>query len=157
MAMRIVPEAGYSSSTKPVLSAPSAPGLPDTLRRKLTPSTSTASSSESSTATTSSHPLESRLVAWRKQQQAVKSELLRRQFGIAEPVKRAMELQIVSAGEWRPAALGAGQGSAKVHQEILEGRDCEISWEDVYSGELNDGGLMMDFHSEIEIRQKMDW
>ena len=58
-------------------------------------------------------------------------EMLRRQFGIAEPVRRGMELKIASAGEWRPAALG---GSSGVHKDILEGRDCEIGWEDVYTG-----------------------
>ena len=60
-------------------------------------------------------------------------EMLRRQFGIAEPVRRGMELKIAAAGEWRPAALG---GSSGVHKDILEGRDCEIGWEDVFAGEL---------------------
>lgn len=83
-------------------------------------------------------------------------EMLRRHYGIAEPVKRQMELQIVSAGEWRPAALGAGAGSANVHAEILQGRDCEIAWEDVYTGESSDN-MTLDFHSEIEHRQKMNW
>lgn len=61
-------------------------------------------------------------------------EMLRRQFGIAEPVRRGMELKIASAGEWRPAALG---GSSGVHRDILQGRDCEIGWEDVFTGELS--------------------
>ena len=56
---------------------------------------------------------------------------LRRTFGIAEPVRRGMELKIARAGEWRPAALGR---SAAVSSDILAGRDTEISWEDVYSG-----------------------
>jgi hypothetical protein len=63
----------------------------------------------------------------------MKMEMLRRQFGIAEPVRRGMELKIASAGEWRPAALG---GSSGVHKDILEGRDCEIGWEDVFTGKL---------------------
>lgn len=83
-------------------------------------------------------------------------EMLRRHYGIAEPVKRQMELQIVSAGEWRPAALGKGQGSADVHKDILEGRDTEISWEDIYTGEMSDT-MAVDFHSEVEARQKMNW
>ena len=58
-------------------------------------------------------------------------EMLRRQFGIAEPVRRGMELKIAGAGEWRPAALG---GSSGVHKDILQGRDCEIGWEDVFTG-----------------------
>lgn len=59
---------------------------------------------------------------------------LRRTFGIAEPVRRGMELKIARAGEWRPAALGR---SAAVSSDILAGRDTEISWEDVYSGMSN--------------------
>lgn len=56
---------------------------------------------------------------------------LRRTFGIAEPVRRGMEMRIARAGEWRPVVLG---GSAGVSGDILAGRDGEISWEDVYGG-----------------------
>lgn len=59
-------------------------------------------------------------------------EMLRRQFGIAEPVRRGMELKIAREGEWRPMALG---GSSGLHKDILEGRDCEVGWEDVFTGE----------------------
>lgn len=60
-------------------------------------------------------------------------ESLRRTFGIAEPVRRGMELKLAREGEWRPQALG---GSAGVHGEILAGRDTEVAWEDVYRGML---------------------
>lgn len=60
-------------------------------------------------------------------------EMLRRQFGIAEPIRRGMELKTVREGEWKPAVLG---GTAGVHKDILEGRDCEIGWEDVFKGRL---------------------
>jgi len=59
-------------------------------------------------------------------------EMLRRNFGIAEPVKRQMERKITGAGEWRPMVLGGASG---VHRDVLEGRDCEIDWEDVFTGE----------------------
>lgn len=59
-------------------------------------------------------------------------QLLRREFGIAEPVRRGMELSICQLGEWRPVALGGG--SAGVHADILAGRDCEVQWEDVFTG-----------------------
>jgi proteasome maturation protein len=42
-----------------------------------------------------------------------------------------MELKIVRNGEWRPAVLGGGVPS--LHEDILNGRDAEISWEDVYT------------------------
>lgn len=70
---------------------------------------------------------------WRETQDKLKMEMLRRQFGIAEPIRRGMELKTVKEGEWKPAALG---GTAGVHRDILEGRDCEIGWEDVFTGKL---------------------
>ena len=59
-------------------------------------------------------------------------EGLRRTFGIAEPVRRAMEIKICREGEWRAAALG---GSAGVSGDVLEGRDERVEWEDVFGGE----------------------
>jgi hypothetical protein len=60
-------------------------------------------------------------------------EMLRRQFGVAEPIRRGMEIKIAAAGEWRPAVLGGASG---VHRDILQGRDCEIGWEDVFVGKF---------------------
>jgi hypothetical protein len=59
---------------------------------------------------------------------------LRRTFGIAEPVRRGMELKIARHGEWVPGALG---GSAGVSGDVLEGRDWGIEWEDVFAGEFS--------------------
>ena len=78
--------------------------------------------------------------------------MLRRNFGIAEPVRREMEMKICREGEWRPACLG---GSAGVGGDILAGRDAELSWEDVYKGDETREGT--DFHSEMEAKLKMDW
>lgn len=66
---------------------------------------------------------------------------LRRTFGIAEPVRRGMELKIARAGEWRPQMLG---GSAGVSGDVLAGRDLEITWEDVYRGMWFFSVLMVD-------------
>lgn len=62
-------------------------------------------------------------------------ESLRRAYGIAEPVRRGMELKIVRDGTFRPAALGGVKGG-NVHEDILVlgGRDTEIGWEDVFHG-----------------------
>lgn len=81
--------------------------------------------------------------------------LLRRQFGIAEPVKRQMELSIVRAGEWRPSVLGGGGagGSAGLHADILAGRDESIDWEDVFEGDVF--REPRDFHVEMEGRFSM--
>lgn len=62
-------------------------------------------------------------------------EGLRRAYGIAEPVRRGMELKIVRDGTFRPAVLGGMRGG-NVHEDILVigGRDSEVQWEDIYTG-----------------------
>jgi proteasome maturation protein len=51
-----------------------------------------------------------------------------------------------------------GEGSAGVHRQILEGRDCELDWEDVYQGEMEMGvGMGGDFHVEMERRCGMEY
>ncbi|KAL9618608.1 MAG: hypothetical protein Q9160_006719 [Pyrenula sp. 1 TL-2023] len=127
-----------SSTTHP--SAPSAPGLPDTLRsppHHQPPSTPSTSNTLSST-----HPLEARLSAWTATQQALKHNLLARTYGLAEPVRREMELKIVREGdagvlngEGMRMGMGIGGGTAGLHEDILMGRDCEIGWEDVFRGQ----------------------
>lgn len=64
-------------------------------------------------------------------------EGLRRAYGIAEPVRRGMELKIVRDGTFRPAVLGGVRGG-NVHEDILVigGRDSEVQWEDIYHGML---------------------
>jgi len=155
MSLRFIPPHQHATHTTPELGAPSAPGIHDTLRSRigadLKPS-SAPSSSQTTVQLDSAHPLEARLTQWRATQDALKMEGLKRTFGIAEPVKRGMELKIAGAGEWRPAVLGA---SAGVHSDILAGRDCEIGWEDVFVG--NEMREVPDFHSEMESRMKMNW
>jgi proteasome maturation protein len=84
-------------------------------------------------------------------------ETLRRAYGMAEPIRRGMELKITREGEWRPMVLGNGSGAAggmgSVHEEILKGRDDTITWEDVYSGE--EGRAAVGVHDEMERKLKM--
>lgn len=64
-------------------------------------------------------------------------ESLRRAYGIAEPVRRGMEMKIVKDGTFRPAVLGGnGVGGGNLHEEILAigGRETEVGWEDVFVG-----------------------
>ena len=153
-----MPPSAHPHTTRSQLGAPSAPGVHDTLRSNLslaTPGPATTGAAAPPVVLQSTHPLEARLVQWRTQQHELRQSLLRRQFGIAEPVKRAMELQIVRAGEWRPMCLGGSGGGGGVHQDILTGRDCEIDWEDVF-----DGGDMrnhVDFHTEMERHLGINW
>ncbi|KAL6248150.1 hypothetical protein RBB50_004405 [Rhinocladiella similis] len=140
MSLRIAPSSALPTSTTNTSSsklsssttntkdldrgAPSAPGLPDTLRSSLSPSTST---------TSSTHPLESRLANWTATQESTRMTLLRRNFGIAEPLRRGMELKMVrDADAFRPTVLGA---PSRLHEDILTGKDDQISWEDIYSGQ----------------------
>lgn len=135
--LRIVPTKQHLTSTAPLTSAPSAPGVHDTLRARVDPIPSAASTNSNNANLQSSHPLEQRLSSWRATQDALHAETLRRQFGIAAPVRRAMELDIVRKGEWRPAVLGMGLGGkAGVHEDVLSGRDTEIGWEDVFGGKF---------------------
>lgn len=150
--LRIIPASSTTNTTPSTLGAPSAPGVHDTLRHNLNLS-APAPKATGAPSTASTHPLEARLSAWKQQQDDMKMSLLRRQFGIAEPVRRGMELATVKSGEWRPAALG--EPSAAVHRQILEGRDCEIDWEDVYQGEVAGGAL--EFHAEMERRCGMEY
>ncbi|KAF1814216.1 hypothetical protein P152DRAFT_471996 [Eremomyces bilateralis CBS 781.70] len=157
--LRFIPSSSNATQTPNHPSAPSAPGVPDTLRghldltATLTPSSTSSKPAATATPTPiTSHPLEARLMQWRATQDALKMETLRRVYGIAEPVKRGMELQIVGAGEWAPAMVG---GTAAVHREVLEGREMDVAWEDVFVG--NETREVPDFHSEMEGNFKMNW
>lgn len=84
-------------------------------------------------------------------------ETLRRTYGMAEPIRRGMELKITRDGEWKPAALGGSGGCAggvgSVHEEILSGRDDTITWEDVFTGEETRAPVGV--HDEMERKLKM--
>lgn len=85
----------------------------------------------------SAHPLEARLLAWRETQEAMKMESLRRAYGMAEPIRRGMELKIVRDASFTPMALGGPRANGgNLHEDILVlgGRDTEIGWEDVFHG-----------------------
>ncbi|TVY42388.1 Proteasome maturation factor [Lachnellula occidentalis] len=154
MSMRITPASSHAtthSHLSQTPSAPSAPGLHDTLRSGVGP-TLLSSTSTTSAPTDSSHPLEARLANWQATQHALKMEGLRRTFGISEPIRRGMELKITRDGEWRPAVLGGSRGG--VHEEILQGREAEISWEDVFLGDEMRG--VVGFHEEVERKVRME-
>ncbi|CAH0015458.1 hypothetical protein V2G26_006603 [Clonostachys chloroleuca] len=150
MSLRIVPENSQATSfshTNRTTSAPSAPGVHDTLRHGVAQSPFDAAANKPSSA----HPLEARLKSWEATQESLRMETLRRTYGIAEPVRRGMELKIVRDGEWRPLALGGGLPS--VHEDILKGREDMISWEDVFTGDEMRG--VPGVHDEMERKLKM--
>ncbi|KAL7629702.1 hypothetical protein AAE478_001225 [Parahypoxylon ruwenzoriense] len=140
MSMRIVPPSNHSSTYTHLsrnpghnTSAPSAPGVHDTLRSGLSPSPLPSSSAP---VPISRHPLESRLLAWQQTQENLRMESLRRAFGMAEPIRRGMELKVAREGEWRPLALRSGGArGAGVHEDVLRGREAFLDWDDVFTGE----------------------
>ncbi|KAI5298480.1 3'-5' DNA helicase [Ascosphaera pollenicola] len=154
--MRIVPTPNYSTTTSNTArasatsqGAPSAPGIHDTLRANLT------SQPPSSQKTASSHPLEARLTQWRETQETMKMTNLRRLYGLAEPIRRGMELKMVRDADFKPAVLGGGKGPS-LHEDILTlgGRDTECMWEDIFTGD--DLREPASFHDEMEHRLKIN-
>ncbi|KAF9894737.1 hypothetical protein FE257_006627 [Aspergillus nanangensis] len=167
MSLRIVPATNAPNQTtnttsrniclpRPSKGAPSAPGLPDTLREKLTLQAPVGNPSSQTATPSSAHPLEARLIAWRATQDAMKMETLRRAYGIAEPIRRGMELKIVRDGTFAPAALGGSKGG-NVHEDILVlgGRDTEVGWEDIFQG--NEFREPPTIHDEMEKRLRMNF
>ncbi|KAJ4388498.1 hypothetical protein N0V85_007489 [Neurospora sp. IMI 360204] len=162
MSLRIVPADSHTTTFTHLrsIAAPSAPGLHDTLRSGLAPNPLDSVSSNSSTTASavpiSSHPLESRLKQWEATREALRMETLRRTFGMAEPIRRQMELKIVRDGEWKPLALGGSVGAlggmGNVHEEILMGRDGDITWEDVFTGEEGRAEVSMQEEMERKLR-----
>ncbi|KAH7328284.1 proteasome maturation factor UMP1 [Stachybotrys elegans] len=149
--MRIVPAASnpqsFSHTARNNTSAPSAPGIHDTLRHGVGPSVV----DDKLQLPSSAHPLESRLKNWEATQEAARMESLKRTFGMAEPIRRGMELKIVRDGEWRPMALGGGLPS--VHEDILRGRDDTLTWEDVFTGD--EMRTVPGMHDEMEKKLKI--
>jgi proteasome maturation protein len=76
-------------------------------------------------------------------------------YGMAEPIRRGMELKIVRGGNFRPQVLGGPVGG-NIHEDILAlgGRDCEVAWEDVFKGD--EFREPPSFHDEMEKRLRMD-
>ncbi|PHH88256.1 hypothetical protein CDD83_7772 [Cordyceps sp. RAO-2017] len=164
MSLRIVParENASSFSHAHTSSAPSAPGIHDTLRHGVGPSPyETCGGSGGSDGgkaapapPISAHPLEARLRNWEATRDALRMQSLRRTFGLAEPVRRGMELKMVRDGEWRPLALGSAAGLPSVHEDILRGTDDSLTWEDVFTGDDTRG--LVSFHDEMERKLKMN-
>ncbi|KAG7833685.1 hypothetical protein KL943_003793 [Ogataea angusta] len=153
--LRLIPGEAHSSRVSVTSfgeTAPSAPGLHDTLRSGEGPLSV-------SSKINNRHPLESRVQNWDTTQREHQLEAYRRIFGAADPIKREMELKLVQDTDFRPAVLG---GSSNLHRDILLNKETSIDWEDIYSGKFaqttctNTAAASdrppMDFHTEMEKR-----
>ncbi|RPA83555.1 hypothetical protein BJ508DRAFT_55031 [Ascobolus immersus RN42] len=96
------------------------------------------------------HPLEARLKNWEANQEELKMEGLRRNFGMCEVIRREMEMKFARA-DYRPTLLG---GPSNLHLDILRGKDTTIDWDDVFQGDNFDPPS---FHDEMEARLSMKW
>ncbi|PRT56350.1 Proteasome maturation factor UMP1 [Wickerhamiella sorbophila] len=90
------------------------------------------------------HPLQQRLADWDDNQKGLQMEMLRRVYGAAEPIRRAMEQTIIEKSTFVPESVG---GSSNLHLNILANRDATIGWEDVYPDHKETS-----FHQELESR-----
>lgn len=124
MALSLVPQTAQPSqvrNTQHAPQAPSAPGSIDTLRANGPVSIASQINNR--------HPIEARILHWDENSQRLQMETRRRLLGMADPIKREMELALVQQSEFRPLVLG---GSSRIHSDILQNKDCSVDWEDVY-------------------------
>ncbi|SCU94715.1 LANO_0E07822g1_1 [Lachancea nothofagi CBS 11611] len=149
--MSIVPNKNYRSAVSSTSShhktSNAAPALPDSLRNQ------NGGATPLSTQTNGKHPLETKLQSWDQTQRNRDLEQYRRVFGLAEPMKREMELAIVQNSDFNPLSQSTDSGfSTSLHRDILLNREASVDWEDVYQGSGIVGGVSMgpDVHGAIE-------
>ncbi|CDO95188.1 unnamed protein product [Kluyveromyces dobzhanskii CBS 2104] len=94
------------------------------------------------------HPLEARVRNWDETQRKRQLEQYRQIFGIAEPMKRVMELKLVESSDFNPL------NQSNLHRDILMNKEASIDWEDVYPNSDFTSGMMVadDIHTKIEKR-----
>lgn len=83
---------------------------------------------------------------WEKQQAEVRLETMRRVYGLAEPVRRGMELHIVQQGA-RPALMGSPVGL-----DILNNTDLKLDVDDVFRSMPSDKSLHDDMDRKVRFR-----
>ncbi|QPG75707.1 hypothetical protein FOA43_003066 [Brettanomyces nanus] len=143
MSLRIVPEEKQLTDAKNTQfgpAAPSAPGVVDTLRSGEAPLSI-------SSKVNNRHPLQSRIEKWDQTQRDLQLETYRRTFGVADPIRREMELNIVKETDFRPTLFGFSAITSP-SLDILLNKETTIGWEDIYTG-FNDA-KPTDFHTEME-------
>lgn len=119
--------------------------LPDTLRAQTGPQSINSQ-------VNNRHPLELRIRNWDSQQQELKMTQYKQIFGLAEPLRRTMELEVVNATDFKPSCVDGGFKN-DMHSKIMLGKDMSIDWEDVYGSSYSDGmGNIggQDIHTEFE-------
>jgi hypothetical protein len=110
--MRITPAHVFPHAARQeVAAAPSALGVHDTLRVNLAPDESSGVGAV--VVPLSSHPLESRLANWELMQDKMRADMKRDVYGLAEPLRCAMELMVVRDSTWRYTGIGGAKRSVR--------------------------------------------
>ncbi|AMD19647.1 HCL504Cp [Eremothecium sinecaudum] len=143
--MNIVPPSDFRTNVSALsaskFTSNAVPGLPDKLREEV-------AAKPMNTQMNDRHPLESRLRNWDETALRRTHEQYKQIFGLAEPVKRLMELNIVEQTDFNP--IGE---SSNIHRDILLNKECSLDWEDVFpDSEALDSslGFSSDVHTKIE-------
>lgn len=141
--MNIVPSNDFKSSVASdktgEFQSNAAPSLPDVFREQV-------GARPMNSQLNDRHPLESRIRNWEETQHRRQLEQYKQIFGIAEPMKRVMELQLVEKSDFNPL------NHSDLHKDILLNKEASIDWEDIYpASEFTSGmGVSDDIHTKIE-------
>ena len=95
------------------------------------------------------HHLMHRVQNWEETQHRRQLEQYRNIFGLAEPMRRMMEIGIVDATDFNPVS----QGQSSIHRDILMNKETSVDWEDIYpenNGLLSGNMVGDDVHTQIE-------
>jgi len=142
MSLRVVPPTASSSKEAHVVSTKATAhpltGTHDTFRYGLP-------GAAQSVAVGNVSPLQARLEKWASTQQELRQTIERNTFGLAVPLRQAMEQKIVSASPHHPLFLSSTGsavplgGSSNLQLEILQGND-----ETLDAGDFMAGSTQMD-------------
>ncbi|WWC62784.1 uncharacterized protein I303_105381 [Kwoniella dejecticola CBS 10117] len=152
MSLRLVPAAAQSSSDAHIVSAQATAhpvtGTHDTFRHGL-------KSAAQTIAPGNVHPLQTRLEKWSQTQQQLEQNMQSSTYGLAVPLRKAMEIKLVSENLHNPliesstitgVPLG---GSSNLSLEILKGQDETLDAGD-FMGGSNTLNEVLDVNSAME-------
>lgn len=146
--MNVIPNNSYqatvASNQDKLHQSNAIPSLPDTLRQQ------EGGAVPLSSQIGNKHPLETRISEWDQTQRDRQLEQYRQIFGIAEPMKRVMELEIIEKTDFNPL-----NNASSIHKDILLNKDTSIDWEDIYknngsTGVSSSNMVNNDIHTQIE-------
>ncbi|KAH3902241.1 probable Proteasome maturation factor UMP1 [Saccharomycodes ludwigii] len=150
--MNVLPVTDYkstiSTASPNTITSNAVPSLPDRLRQQkggAVPLSMTELSNKNK------HPLEYHLNNYEKAQESRKLQQYRQIFGIAEPMKRMMDLNIINATDFAPVNSNGNISGNLPHRDILLNKEFTFDWEDVYKDDLEyNNEIGNDIHSKIE-------